>query len=90
MLLRLLHTIVPHTVLYQVEGSSAGLDLLVRRVRSEGVSVLFTGALAASAATVVGHYPWFLVYNTLQDTIPTANSLVANVIVTLTIYFFYF
>lgn len=32
--------------------------------------VLYHGALAASAATFVGHFPWFAVYNTLNDSLP--------------------
>lgn len=33
------------------------------------------GALAASAATFVGHYPWFAVYNTLNDALPAQDEL---------------
>lgn len=42
----------------QVEGKK-GFPALVKKVRVGGVPVLFHGALAASAATFVGHYPWF-------------------------------
>ncbi|RYG64631.1 hypothetical protein EON64_13570, partial [archaeon] len=30
----------------------------------------FQGALASAAATFVGHYPWFFVYNYLSATLP--------------------
>jgi hypothetical protein len=42
----------------QVEGAS-GLSSLGQKVAKGGPSVLYHGALAASAATFVGHYPWF-------------------------------
>lgn len=44
----------------QVEGAQ-GLPSLINKVRLGGPTVLFHGALAASAATFVGHYPWFAV-----------------------------
>ena len=42
----------------QVEGKR-GFPALVAKVKNGGVPVLYHGALAASAATFVGHYPWF-------------------------------
>lgn len=42
----------------QVEGKH-GFQALKTKVRAGGVPVLYHGALAASAATFVGHYPWF-------------------------------
>jgi hypothetical protein len=42
----------------QVEGAR-GLPSLIQKVRVGGPTVLYHGALAASAATFVGHYPWF-------------------------------
>lgn len=41
----------------QVEGAG-GFSKLVAKVRVGGPTVLYHGALAASAATFVGHYPW--------------------------------
>ncbi len=41
----------------QVEGAGGGAKLAAK-VRAGGPTVLFHGALAASAATFVGHYPW--------------------------------
>lgn len=44
----------------QVEGKN-GIPALMAKVQKGGPSVLYHGALAASAATFVGHYPWFAV-----------------------------
>ncbi len=44
----------------QVEGKN-GFPALVAKVQKGGPTVLYHGALAASAATFVGHYPWFAV-----------------------------
>ncbi|CAD7923687.1 unnamed protein product [Amoebophrya sp. A120] len=53
----------------QVEGRP-GLDILFAKARGKGPTVFWHGALAASAATFAGHYPWFATYNTLQTVIP--------------------
>merc|ERR1719412_1046062 len=53
----------------QVEGKQA-LPLLGAKIRTHGILVSFHGALAAASATMVGHYPWFLTFNTLQEAIP--------------------
>lgn len=42
----------------QVEGKDA-LRALYGKVQTSGPGVMYHGALAASAATFVGHYPWF-------------------------------
>lgn len=47
-----------------MEGKS-GLSKLGAKVRAGGPTVLYHGAIAASAATFVGHYPWFATYNFL-------------------------
>lgn len=49
----------------QVEGAT-GLQSLGAKVAKGGPSVLYHGALAASAATFVGHYPWFATVSALQ------------------------
>lgn len=58
----------------QVEGSE-GITLLWEKVRSEGPSPLYQGAIASAAATAAGHFPWFLTYNFLDSQLPiiTAN-----------------
>lgn len=53
----------------QVEGKE-GLTKLGAKYRAHGVPVFFHGAIATSAATFVGHYPWFTVFNTLNELIP--------------------
>lgn len=55
----------------QVHGSAAGLALLRAKLRAAGTPApLFHGALGASAATLVGHYPWFATFNTLTAAFP--------------------
>jgi len=58
----------------QVRGAE-GLQLIMSRLASEGVIVLYAGAIASSVATLMGHYPWFIVYNYLQATIPPATGI---------------
>eukprot|EP00438_Fugacium_kawagutii_P016264 Skav226627 [mRNA] locus=scaffold2041:493990:494946:+ [translate_table: standard] len=53
----------------QVDGQH-GLAQLFARCRSGGSSVLFRGAMASSAATFVSHYPWFTVFNCLNNQLP--------------------
>ncbi|EJK54408.1 hypothetical protein THAOC_25970 [Thalassiosira oceanica] len=48
----------------QVHGNE-GLALLQDKVAKNGIIALYDGALGASAATWVGHYPWFVTYNFL-------------------------
>ncbi len=49
----------------QVHGTD-GLSLLQNKVSKSGPSALFEGAVGASAATWVGHYPWFVTHNFLE------------------------
>jgi hypothetical protein len=49
----------------QVEGAN-GMRVLVSKVGHGGPSVLWHGALAASGATFVGHYPWFVTRNYME------------------------
>uniref|UniRef100_A0A7S3HQJ3 Mitochondrial carrier protein n=1 Tax=Spumella elongata TaxID=89044 RepID=A0A7S3HQJ3_9STRA len=53
----------------QVEGKD-GMKKLMTKFRAVGPSTFFQGAIAASAATFVGHYPWFFVYNYLNEVLP--------------------
>ncbi|CAE7722236.1 Mpped1, partial [Symbiodinium sp. CCMP2456] len=57
----------------QVDGKQ-GLSSLLRRFHTGGSSVLFRGAMASSAATFVSHYPWFTVFNQLNDFLPHYDS----------------
>jgi hypothetical protein len=52
----------------QAEGAR-GWELLRNRIKTDGVSSLWWGAFATAAATFVGNYPWFAVYNFLSETI---------------------
>ena len=66
--------------LLQAEGQGA-VHLLHRKVALEGGGVLWHGAWAAATATAVGHFPWFLTFNTLQsllgpDAGPRQNALI--------------
>ncbi|GMH35697.1 hypothetical protein BSKO_03565 [Bryopsis sp. KO-2023] len=58
----------------QVEGKD-GLKVLGKKLKTSGPTVLYHGALAASGATLVGHYPWFFTYNTLNESLPQYDDL---------------
>lgn len=58
----------------QVNGKE-GSKILREKIKSEGPSALYNGAVASVLATIVGHYPWFFTYNTLSDVLPTAQEL---------------
>ena len=49
----------------QVKGAE-GLTVLAERISANGVFTLYSGALGSSLATLMGHYPWFIVFNFLQ------------------------
>lgn len=53
----------------QVDGKK-GLNNLFESVRENGPGPLYRGALASAAATAVGHFPWFLTYNYLNEVLP--------------------
>ena len=53
----------------QVEGQ-AGLNMLLSKVRTHGISKLWHGSLGAMSATWVGHFPWFFTNNYLTKTLP--------------------
>mmetsp|Transcript_36970 Transcript_36970/g.103241 ORF Transcript_36970/g.103241 Transcript_36970/m.103241 type:complete len:316 (+) Transcript_36970:31-978(+) len=55
----------------QVEGKN-GLSILGKKLKGGGPPVLYHGALAASAATFVGHFPWFFTHNQLDSLLPHA------------------
>ena len=56
----------------QVQGSE-GLDKLKEKVLSEGPSPLYQGAIASAVATAVGHFPWYLTFNYLNEAIPEVS-----------------
>ncbi|KAL7551650.1 hypothetical protein ACHAWF_014835 [Thalassiosira exigua] len=49
----------------QIE-SAKGLSMLLAKVRKGQVHLLYAGALASAAASAIGHYPWFYMYNLLS------------------------
>jgi len=55
----------------QVGGS---LKPLLGKIKTNGIPVLWHGAFAAWSATVVGHFPWFAVYNYLNLHLPKPNN----------------
>mmetsp|Transcript_1022 Transcript_1022/g.2803 ORF Transcript_1022/g.2803 Transcript_1022/m.2803 type:complete len:308 (-) Transcript_1022:62-985(-) len=57
----------------QVEGA-AGLEKLGARVAAAGPVVLWAGALGATVATFMGHYPWFATNNALEARLPPAKT----------------
>ena len=59
----------------QVNGEN-GIKLLQERVSKEGITALFSGGVASSLATLVGHYPWFLTYNYLSDNLMTSQQFI--------------
>jgi len=52
----------------QAQGAR-GTALLRQRIKTDGITSLWWGALATAAATFVGHYPWFATYNYLTEII---------------------
>lgn len=56
----------------QVEGKG-GITKLMAKFRANGISTFYQGSLAATAATFVGHYPWFATYNFLNGKLPKYN-----------------
>jgi hypothetical protein len=56
----------------QVEGKH-GLTHLKTKIASNGPRVLFNGSLAASGATIVGHFPWFFTFNTLNEKVRSSS-----------------
>ncbi|KNC52360.1 carrier protein [Thecamonas trahens ATCC 50062] len=57
----------------QVQGRD-GLRLLMKKVRVSGFGVLYHGAAGAFSATWVGYYPWFFVFNTLQEKVAVPDA----------------
>lgn len=70
----------------QVEGQE-GLAKLYERVKKNGPGPLYRGAIASAAATAVGHFPWFLTYNYLNEVLPIveANAEKDSMVILLTL-----
>lgn len=58
----------------QVKGKS-GLSVLKTKMINHNPLILYHGTIASMSATFVGHYPWFLTYNILNEQIPKYDEL---------------
>jgi len=56
----------------QVEGKAA-MQLLTNKVKAEGPTVLYQGALANALASFVGSYPWFFAFNLAMRWLPAST-----------------
>lgn len=57
----------------QVEGKD-GFKMLRQKVATKGPFVLYHGSLAAASATLVGHFPWFMTFNFLDEKLPQPDN----------------
>ena len=57
----------------QVHGDNAK-KILKQKIKLNGISVLYHGSLGACGATIIGHFPWFLTFNTLSEKIPKPDN----------------
>jgi len=55
----------------QVQGTEGLQQLTDSIVETKSIQPLYRGALASAAATAVGHFPWFLTYNYINEVLPT-------------------
>ena len=61
----------------QVNGKE-GLSILAKKTRSSGAGVFYHGTVATFSATYVGHFPWFFIYNYLDNSIPKQDTMIKN------------
>mmetsp|Transcript_4163 Transcript_4163/g.16821 ORF Transcript_4163/g.16821 Transcript_4163/m.16821 type:complete len:336 (-) Transcript_4163:759-1766(-) len=57
----------------QTDGAK-GMGLLWNKIKQKGPIVLYNGGYGAILANIVGYYPWFATYNTLEDVLPKKDS----------------
>lgn len=57
----------------QTDGAK-GMDLLKKRLAEKGPLTLYNGGLGAMMANIVGYYPWFATYNTMETVLPQTDS----------------
>ncbi|CAM9959742.1 unnamed protein product [Pylaiella littoralis] len=65
-------TVVPldtYKVIMQVDGKE-GLSVMKKRIALRGPIAAYDGALAFAGGSLMGHYPWYLTYNLLEQNIP--------------------
>ena len=63
----------------QVDGS-IGFQRLISKVLRGNFSVLYQGSAASLLVSAVSHYPWFYVYNFLDETMKKSTDLVDTII----------
>lgn len=63
----------------QVQGEGA-VEMLLNRVRTKGVGELYAGAVASFAASWVGNFPYFAVFNTLSEAWPAPSDQALRII----------
>jgi hypothetical protein len=61
----------------QVDGS---INILRDKIRTNGFRVLYYGTSASMVSTFVGHYPWFLTYNILNESMRKYDKEYKNII----------
>jgi len=63
----------------QTDGKN-GLKLLKERIKVNGITSLWYGAVATALATFVGYYPWFGTYNLLDEKLPLPTTIVEKLL----------
>eukprot|EP00904_Undaria_pinnatifida_P008552 jgi/Undpi1/4827/HiC_scaffold_19.g08180.m1 len=58
-----------YKVIMQVDGKE-GMSMMKRRIALRGPIAAYDGALAFAGGSLMGHYPWYLTYNLLEQHIP--------------------
>ena len=53
----------------QTDGAN-GMNLLKEKLQTGGFRTFYNGGLGAVMANIVGYYPWFATYNTLEEYLP--------------------
>merc|ERR1711924_29302 len=57
----------------QTDGAN-GMNLLKEKLQTGGFRTFYNGGLGAVMANIVGYYPWFATYNTLEEYLPKKDS----------------
>ncbi|CAN0213450.1 unnamed protein product [Ectocarpus sp. 8 AP-2014] len=58
-----------YKVIMQVDGKE-GLTVMKKRIATRGPVAVYDGALAFAGGSLMGHYPWYLTYNLLEQSLP--------------------
>merc|ERR1712078_641656 len=57
----------------QTDGAK-GIELLKTKLATGGFRTFYNGGLGAVMANIVGYYPWFATYNTLEEYLPKKDA----------------